>query len=51
VALALFETAGEIAMVAPLAFVVGGLVGFVVGARFRIERRNGDGGQDLRKMR
>jgi hypothetical protein len=46
VALALFDTAGEIAVVAPLAFVVGGLVGFVVGARFRIERRNGGGGRD-----
>jgi hypothetical protein len=42
VALALFDTAGALALAAPLSFIVGGLVGFVAGARFRIERRNGD---------
>jgi hypothetical protein len=31
----------DVALAAPWGFVIGGAVGFVVGARYRITRRNG----------
>jgi hypothetical protein len=34
----------EIAVTAPISFAVGWVVGFVVGARFRISKRNDDQG-------
>lgn len=37
-------TLSEIAEVAPWAFLLGCGVGFVVGARYRISKRNGDDG-------
>jgi hypothetical protein len=37
----LLATISEIAEIAPLAFVVGCAVGFVIGARYRISKRNG----------
>ena len=33
----------DVAATAPWAFVIGCAVGFVVGARFRITKRNGEG--------
>jgi hypothetical protein len=37
----LIATVSEIAETAPWAFVLGVAVGFVIGARYRIEKRNG----------
>jgi hypothetical protein len=38
----MLATVSEIAEVAPWAFVIGVGVGFVIGARYRISKRNGD---------
>jgi hypothetical protein len=44
--ISVLSTWSDIAESAPWSFVLGGVIGFVVGARYRIEKRNGKEGRD-----
>lgn len=38
----MLATIGDVALAAPIGFIVGAIVGFVLSDRFRIVRRNGE---------